>query len=99
MRRSLSTFVTVLLAVSCASQSSKPVSTRTARRAGELPSRAAAARLRTDPAAARKAFSAGNPPSQAGFTFLDFVWSMKRAHRIRQNVLLPTAGDKEEGSR
>lgn len=44
----------------------------------------------------------GNPPSQQGYTFLDFVWSMKRAHRLRQNVLfpiLPKTGDKEEGSR
>jgi hypothetical protein len=41
----------------------------------------------------------GDPPSQTGFNSLDFVWSMKRAHRQRTAAGRPDLLTIEEGSR
>ncbi len=35
----------------------------------------------------------GDPPSLAGYNFLDYVWSLKRAHRQSANALLPPGAD------
>jgi len=41
----------------------------------------------------------GNPPSLAGYNFLDYVWSLKRAHRQRTGAMLSEAVKEKEGSR
>jgi hypothetical protein len=41
----------------------------------------------------------GNPPDQQGYNFLDYVWSMKRAHRQATNAMLPQSVQRKEGSR
>ncbi|HEX4962830.1 MAG TPA: hypothetical protein VF173_18485 [Thermoanaerobaculia bacterium] len=41
----------------------------------------------------------GNPPDQTGYNFLDYVWSMKRAHRQRTTATHPDLIKREETSR
>jgi len=41
----------------------------------------------------------GDPPSLTGYNFLDYVWSMKRAHRQRTGLLSLDQIQNEESAR